>query len=302
MRRRSFLLVFCLFGLIGAALWRPTVAQAPRAPQAERYTLLYQSLSPETRSPTHERALGDLWRDMGHLRASLPAYTAALAAVPDANAALQLAEFYLNLEDYSAALHVLELAYATAPRSVPLNALLGFLLAASHPERALLHLRAVGFDDRFDSAALPLIALIHRENGFVSPAYSARVGAVLANAGQLALAEYAYRYAVALEPTFAEALAQVAYLRTERGRDGTYWLDQALALAPTSPDVRLAQALVLRQLGELEAALEALAIARLYAPANPILYRETARTYEQLGRDDLAATWQAQADALTTTP
>ncbi|XWX04353.1 hypothetical protein VZO05_02125 [Aggregatilineales bacterium SYSU G02658] len=278
------------------------IAQTSRAPQADRYALLYQSLSLDTRSPTHERRLADLWRDMGDLRASLPAYTAALTAAPEAALALQLAEFYLTLEDYSAALHVLELGHAAAPRSASLNAMLGFLLAPSLPERALPHLRSVGFDDRYDSATLPLIALIRQEAGFVSPVYSAQVGAVLASAGRLTLAEHAYRFAVAQEPTFAEALAQIAYLRSQQGRDSAYWLEQALALAPTSSDVRLAQALILRQQGELDAALEALAIARLYAPADPVLYRETARTYEQLGRDDLAAVWQAQADALTTAP
>ncbi len=301
MRRLSRLLFFSS-SLLSVVFWQPVAAQTSRAPQAERYALLYQSLSLETRSPTHERRLADLWRDMGDLRASLPAYTAALMVAPETNLALQLAEFYLTLEDYSAALDMLELGHAAAPRSAALNAMLGFLLAPSQPERALPYLRAVGFDDRYDSATLPLIALIRQEAGFVSPAYSARVGAVLAGAGRLALAEHAYRFAVAQLPTFAEALAQIAYLRTQQGRDSTHWLDQALALAPTSPDVRLAQALVLRQQGELEAALESLAIARLYAPTDPVLYRETARTYEQLGRDDLAAVWQAQADALTTAP
>jgi tetratricopeptide (TPR) repeat protein len=299
MPRRSSKLL--LLGLLSVGLWLPISAQSARAPQSERYALLYQSLIVSDARPQF-RALGNLWRDMGHLRASLPAYAAALADAPNVTLALQLAEFYLQLEAPDAALDALTLGYAAAPRSTALNAALGFLLAPCDPTRALPHLRAVGFDDRYDSATLPLLSLIRREGALVSPGYSARVGAILMSAELWALAEHAYRCAAAQDPTFAEALAQIAHLRAQQGRSGAYWIAQALALAPTSPDVRLAQALMLRRLGQPGAALEALAVARLYAPNDAALYLETALTYEQLGQAEAAAAWRAQAEAIIGVP
>lgn len=295
MHKPSIALIAALF----TAAWFTSVALPPHAPQAERYRLLYRSLMTNEDTTAIAQALGNFWRDVGDLPASLPHTAAALIAAPDPARATQLANTYLALGDYAAALDVLRLAHAASPNAASVNAMLGFLYAPSDPTRALPHLRAVGFDDRYDDAVLPLLVLIRQENATASDVYSARVGAILASTGRFALAEHAYRYAVAQQPNFAEALAQIGYMASQQGRDGSVWIAQALTLDPTSPDVRLAQALVLRHAGDWQAALDALAVARLYAPSSAALYRETARTYELIGRDDLAAQWRAQAEALS---
>lgn len=286
--KAALLLVLLLTGALHA--------QAARVLQAERYERLYQAQQ-QAYSADAALALGDNWRDIGDPQRALPFWVTSTRQRPDAMLAVQAAELLIAQEDYAAALDLLQAAYPASPDNIPLNAMIGFLLAPSDPTQALPYLRVVGFDDRYDDAVLPLTGLINSPR---QPAYSAQAGSVLAADGRYALAEAAYRYAVAWNPPYPEALAQVGYMRVLQGREGLSWVEQAVALAGNSADIRLSQALTLRALQQPDAALTALALARLYSPDNPVLLAETARTYDQMGLTDDARDWQAQADALAT--
>lgn len=272
-------------------------AQTPRSLQSERYERLYEAQAAAFDAAT-TLALGDGWRNLGDQQRALPYWVASVYQRPDALLAVQVAELLIAQERYADALDILHAAYPYDPQNIPLNATLGFVLAPSDTAGALPYLRAVGFDNRYEDAALPLVGLINANTD--SFRYSAQVGAVLAASGRIALAEAAFRYAAALNAPYAEALAQIGYMRALQTRESLSWIEQAVALAPTSADVRLSQALTLRALNQPEAALEALTLARLYSPDNAVLLAETARTYEQMGLSREAQGWQAQADALAT--
>jgi tetratricopeptide (TPR) repeat protein len=290
---RSALLAAFLTLIVASA-----AAQTPRPSLQERLYVAYHDASLRGWEAGDHLAVGNLWRDMGDLNRALAHWQASYDAFPALELGRQLAELYIAQGRYAQALDTLLQAHRIAPDDRFTNAMLGFLLAASDPQGAAPYLNAVAFDEAYGDAALPLSSLIASETQ--SPQYASRVGAALASTGRYALAEAAFRQAVADQYPYPAAMAQVGWMRTLQNKDGQAWIQLAVALAPQDASVRLTQALLLRSQGAYQEAIQALELALNAEPQNPVLYTEMANTYTALGMDDAATQWQMQADALQT--
>jgi tetratricopeptide (TPR) repeat protein len=288
-------------GLLAALLALIVVsatAQTPALSLQERLYAAYHNASLRGWEAGDHLAVGNLWRDMGDQSRALAHWQASYDAFPALELGRQIAELYIAQGRYAQALDTLWQAHRTAPDDRFTNAMLGFLLAPGDPLAAAPHLSAAAFDDAYGDAALPLSSLIASEPR--SPQYASRVGAVLAATGRYALAEAAFRQAVADNYPYPAAMAQAGWMRILQNKDGHAWIQLAATLAPQDASVRLTQALLLRSQGAYQEAIQALELALNAEPQNPVLYAEMANTYTALGMDDTAAQWQMQADTLQT--
>ncbi|QIK36805.1 hypothetical protein GWK36_00980 [Caldichromatium japonicum] len=120
----------------------------------------------------------------------------------------------------------------------------------------------------------------------------ARAGAFATAAGALAEAEEAYTQALALEPEPRAALLNnIAALKLRQGRLGEAiaLYDRALAADPTLEVAARQRLLALAQLGQGEAALEALEAELAAAPEEPARHRRLAEAQALLGQRAAAA-------------
>jgi tetratricopeptide (TPR) repeat protein len=243
-------------------------------------------------------AVGNQWRDMGDTTRALPYWRNSFTQQSSVELGRQIADLLIMQGDYAEAQDTLQIAYALNPNDIPLNATLGFLLAPSDPQSALVHLQKVQFDDRFGEPTLQVVALITQ--GVPEPAYSAQVGAILAANQYYGLAEAAYRYAVARNYPYPEAMAQVGYMRVLQGKEGISWARQATELDPANVGAWLGLALVQRALNAPDDAVNSLSIAISLAPDDLSLVEQLAAALDQAGRTDEAQQWRERAEATET--
>ncbi len=238
-------------------------------------------------------AVGNQWRDMGDVSRALPHWRGSFAQKPSVQLARQIADLLIMQGHYAEAQDTLQIGYALNPDDVPLNATLGFLFAPSDAQAALTHLTVVQFDERFGEAALQVVTLI--TNDIPEPAYSAQVGAVLASAQYYGLAEAAYRYALARNYPYLEAMAQVGYMRVLQGKEGMSWAQQATELDPNNVGAWLGLALIQRALNLPDEAVGSLNTAISLSPEDAALYLQLAAALDQAGRSEEAQVWRNRA-------
>ena len=112
-------------------------------------------------------------------------------------------------------------------------------------------------------------------------------------------ADYARR-AIELGPQFADAYINLAGVETARQHYGEAlrWLNALLAFAPMHAGGLAAQALTLKQLDQLDAALNAAQMAVAAAPENPDAYNALGQVEQALGRLDQALAAYHRASTL----
>ena len=114
-----------------------------------------------------------------------------------------------------------------------------------------------------------------------------RIGIALADAKLWTYAELAFSQS----PNDPLALAYGALARDMQGKDGSTWLQNALALAPQSAQVRFLQGLHLRLNFKYQESLQAIIQASALDPENPALYAELGRAYQLVGDLTTAEYW-----------
>lgn len=233
-------------------------------------------------TPALARQAGDLWRASGDLVRAVAYWE---RAEPDPQLLRHLAQAYLELGEWARALDTLERLRQRSPDDPWVNFQLGVILAAFAGERALPYLnvaRAVygdTLDDVIDGA---------RRGD------SLRVGMALAEQQMWAYAELAFGQVEA-----PRAYAYLGYARDQQGKDGGAWIDAAVALAPTDPQVRLLQGLHWRTLEDYAASLAAISAAAALAPENPTIHAQLGTAYDLLGDPAGARRWYAYAVTLS---
>lgn len=121
------------------------------------------------------------------------------------------------------------------------------------------------------------------------------VGAVLADAKLYSYAERSFELAATLDVARGEALASVALMRGLQSKDGQRWLDEALLIAPRSPQVHAAAGYYYRATGQSFLSLASFANALSYAPLDAELTAELGTGYALIGDAATAAYWYGQA-------
>lgn len=244
-------------------------------------------------TPERLRLAGDLWREAGDFRQTLAYWQAAAQTSDDETLLRDIAQMALELQDWNTASDALQRLVLTVPDDAWVNLQLGLLQAPFNFSNALPHLEIAAGENAYAALSADMTTVLEHD-----PVDALAVGLVLADHELWSFAELAFRQA-ADQQGIAEAFAYVGFARDHQDKEGTLWLDQALALAPQSATVRLLQGLHLRLAGEIDASLNALIAAATLDPENPVMYAELGTAYQLAGDFDQARRWLEQALALS---
>jgi tetratricopeptide (TPR) repeat protein len=265
--------------LIGQPL---VVLPAPSAshPLQALYQLQAQA-SREGWTSERWRLAGDLWRDAGDLTRAV-AYWEAASADPDASLMRDRAQAYIELGRWVDAADALDQLLILLP---PNNTdrpwaqfQLGLILASYDPSAAVELLRAA--EPTYGASVTNLLP------GLAAAPDPTQAGIALAKVEQWAHAELAFSHSA--EPL---ASAYQGLARDMQGKDGTRWINSAVALAPENPQVRFLQGLHLRLNYDYAGSLQAIIQAVALDPENPALYAELGRAYQLAGDLVTAEHW-----------
>jgi tetratricopeptide (TPR) repeat protein len=240
------------------------------------------------------RTAGDIWRSLGDMSNAVAYWEIALTFAPsDANLTRQVAQAYIDLQEWARAANTLERLVTIAPDEVWGHYQLGLLRAPFDSETAISHLQIASLSPNFIVVSQALLTVL-QENGS-DPLLAMHVGMALGEQGLWAYAEIAFAHAADLFAPFPEALAYTGLARDWQGKDGSTWIEQAVELAPENSQVLFVQGIHLRLIGDLRGSLDALLLALSLDAGNPAICAELAETYRQMGDLASAGFWFQQA-------
>jgi tetratricopeptide (TPR) repeat protein len=249
-------------------------------------------------TPDLQRQAGDLWHDAGDLSRAVAYWQAALRSLPDnAELARQAAEGYIALQRWAEAADTLEQLLNVASDDSWAHLQLGLIRAPFDPQTAATHLQMVAPDSSDGEYARILLPVLLADPDDLL--ISMRVGIALADQQLWPYAELAFRHAAIVGQPFPQALAYVGLARDMQGKDGSSWIEQALALDADSPQVRYLHGLHLRSLGDYQASLDRLIQAAALEPQNPAFLAELGTAYRLLNDLPSAEYWLKTAAALS---
>ncbi len=241
-------------------------------------------------TPDSLKLAGYLWRDMGDVTRALPYWEAAALSLPDDVALVRsLAQAYVDLQRWPQARDMLGRLVALAPDDHWAHYQLGLVLAAFDPHAAEAHLLEVLYDPFYAEDAEALLQVL--EDNSSDRLVSLHVGITLSGLELWPYAELAFERASNLAQPFAELLAYTGLARDRQGKDGSAWMEQAVALDPQNPQVLYLLGLHLRSVDDLEGSLEALIQAVSLTPQNPAFYAELGTAYRLTGNLTQAEHW-----------
>lgn len=272
---------------------QPTIAyhQGRRNYSQALYALNAQA---EINGWTPELALeaGNIWRTMGNLENAF-IYWQRAEITDDADHLRRVADAAMRLGYWADAQIALDQLLIINPQDRWGHYHAGLIAAGSNPLEAEQHLSFVALDAAYDDVAEPVLQVIQSNRG--DPLIALRVGIVLSDLEEWTYAEVAFRHAVVVGISEAEALAYTGFARIRQGKDGSAWIDRAVELAPGSADVRFLQGLALRANDELERSLSVLLLAVTLDPTNPAIQAELGTAYRLLGAFEEAEYWLQEA-------
>ncbi|MDX1995337.1 MAG: tetratricopeptide repeat protein [bacterium] len=241
---------------------------------------------------------GDLYAAMNDLSGAAASWEAARQLAP-ARSIIELrrlAQTCLDLGRWAQAADVLGALLEQSPDDAWANYRLGLLLAPSDPRRADAYLEVAARQPEYTDVASPLLLRLRAEQD--NPLISMQVGLLLVEADLWTDAERAFQYAASTAAPYPEALAYVALAREQQGKDGTDWIQQAVALAPDSAPVRYVEGLYWRARNDFAASQRALVQAVIADPNNAALYAELGTAFQLVGDYEQAEHWLQIAVAL----
>jgi tetratricopeptide (TPR) repeat protein len=249
-------------------------------------------------TPELQRQAGELWRDAGDLPRAVAFWEAASASdFNNADLARKRAESYITLQRWTEAADALEQLLMVVPGDSWGHYQLGLIRAPFDPQTATAHLQVVAADSTYGNRARAILAvLLDNPDDLL---ISMRVGIAFADNQLWPYAELAFRHAAVVAQPFPEALAYVGLARDMQGKDGTSWVEQALALDADSPQVLYLHGLHLRTLGDYQQSLTQLIEAATLEPQNPAFLAELGTAYRLVNDLPSAEYWLKTAAALS---
>lgn len=244
-------------------------------------------------TPDLYRSAGDIWRSMGDMPQAIAYWEAAAQLNPDdTSLAFVIAEGYVSLGRWADALDALEYYLQFDPDNHRTHYMLGLILAPFNPPLAAQHLQVVIGDPQYNTTATALLEVLETDS---IGSISMNVGRVLAEHDLWIYAEIAFRHAAVVDYPSGAALAYTGLAREMQGKDGTEWVEQALALEPLNPQVLYVAGLHLRIRQEYQASRRILIRAASQAPDNPAFYAEIGMASRLLGDYQQAERWYQMA-------
>lgn len=209
-----------------------------------------------------------------------------------------------SLQDHPTAsqLPYLEILHIASPDDQALERAYARLLSIYEPDQAIDHLRALSNQDA-DAFVLEreLLRAIRSAEPEASQAFTAaRVGQVFARYQQWRLARLAFEEAVLGDPEYDEAIAYLGLSKMQTGENGMPELAAALSINRANPRTYIFLAMQQQELGEVQAAREALDTAARMDPENPAIAAQLGSVYAEIG--DFAAATQAYLVATELAP
>lgn len=249
-------------------------------------------------TPDLRRLAGNLWDDAGDLTTAVAYWEAAAASnSDDAELARQLAQAYITLQRWTDASDVLDHLLTFAPGDSWAHYQLGLIRAPFDPPTAATHLQMVASDLTYGEPVRAILPILL--DNPTDPLISMRVGVEMADQQLWSHAELAFRHAAVIAQPFPEALAYVGLSRDQQGKDGSVWIEQALALDAQNPQVLYLHGLHLRTQGEYAQSLDRLTEAAALDPQNPAFLAELGTAYWLVNDMPGAEYWLRAAVALS---
>lgn len=263
--------------------------------KAEEYLNELQAIRPLT---PHELIwLGSIYAGQGRTEDAIAMWEAGHAqGAIDADSITQLTEIYFSRGEWERAGQTLESLITHSTADAQLYYRLGLVQALDQPEQASVALaQAVSLDESLSEPLIPIRnALLDRAEEPDDLAY-ARLGVLYLDLNELTLSEAALSRAVALNPSYGEALAYLAYVRSIVNKPSLGASQQALALAPASPIVHYMAGLVWNKYDRVLEARAEFEQAFTLDPKNPAFAVEIASTYRAQLTYEWAEIWMAEA-------
>jgi tetratricopeptide (TPR) repeat protein len=234
----------------------------------------------------HAERIGDSAQSLNYLEA---AYT---LAPQDSARAVQLAERYVEYQDWQRAAETLQQAALLAPDDSWVKTQLGLILAPQDSLKALDALYTASSWPGYDATISNLIPVL--ETSADDAGSAVQIGLILGQGGLWRYAEHAFELAY-LQDNQAEYAAYIGLAREMQGKSGRQWIEQAAAQAPDSPLVQYVQGIYQRGQRDYRASVDSFTTALALDPLNPAYYAEIGQTYRELGDVISADYWLRQA-------
>lgn len=241
---------------------------------------------------------GELWFELGDLGMASAHWQAAVLLGGRSLALLrELANAYIRLSAWRDAADTLSILLEVAPEDTWARYQLGMIRAPFNPAESEVHLRAAVAEPGFTETASALLTALRDYS--TDPMVSLYVGLVFAERELWAHAELAFTHAASVNQLLPEADAYVGLARDRQGKDGSAWVERAIARDPANPTINYLYGLHLRIVGNLERSLTAFLRAAAFDPENPAIQAELGSAYRLLGEFALAETHYQQAVTLS---
>jgi len=245
------------------------------------------------------REAAEIWVALGDEVRALSHWEASVRADASPNNLRSAASLNLQHGNWAAAFQHLQALHEMLPDNGWAAYHGGAMLAASDPAGAMQWLEPLALDEEstYQEVAQALLSVLRAPDTPLP--LGAQVGAVLANAEEWALAEYAFQLATVSDYTFPEAMAYVALMRAHQAKEGGAWLQRALEIAPDDANVHYVAGIYWRTLEDYPRSASELLNAVILQPYTAIFHAELGNTYRLMGSLSDSETWLLSAITLS---
>jgi tetratricopeptide (TPR) repeat protein len=242
--------------------------------------------------------LGDAYNQIGDVSKAQAIWTGITQDSDKVSAYQRLADSYIQMEDYTSAITMLQEMLSLNPSDIHLYYQIGLLYSITDPVQALPFLdQSEQIDASNSQKASDLHDKIRTANLFDEPAYTLLiVGRQLANWGDWQWALAAFQQAVSVQPSYADAWAFLAESRQQMAisQNGAYTsvglsdLELALQLDPDSIPALTLMAIYWERQADYSQAQQYLQQAIDLSPNDPYLYTELCNILSKHGELPIA--------------
>jgi tetratricopeptide (TPR) repeat protein len=262
-------------------------------PMQELYRLRYQGQQSGGWTGDQVQLVARYTDRIGEDAQSLSSLEAAFQLEPqNAILAVDLAERYIEYQDWPRAVDVLQQAALISPDDGWVKTQLGLILAPQDADRALDLLNAAASWAGFDTTVAVLLPMLETSSDDAGSAV--QIGLIFGQSSLWQYAEHAFQQAYARDGQ-AEYGVYIGLAREMQGKSGQQWIEQAVAQNPDSALVRYVQGIYQRGQRDYQGSVDSFTTALALDPLNPAYYAEIGQTYRELGDVVSADYWLRQA-------